>query len=235
MAFDLGSLIGGVDDFLRRHFKPKPVQEAEKRRSRRRVREAGRRLSRGALVAGSSGAGIAGYAIAVAPLGTAAMLTAGAAALVATGTALLWPSQRPRTVSRAELDTLVHEAEAWLLERRAVIPRQALAGYDRLFGRLGDLHPRIADMEPNGAIAWDLRRLLTGHIPRLIHAFTELPPTVRDVEPALVTQLVEGLGTLDTELVRICREANRDHLVTFQASERFLDIRYKDDRGLRGE
>ena len=46
MAIDFTGMLGQAEDFLRRHLKPKAVQEAEKRRRRRKAREAGRRFGR---------------------------------------------------------------------------------------------------------------------------------------------------------------------------------------------
>ena len=90
-------------------------------------------------------------------------------------------------------------------------------------------------MDPGSALAWDLRRLLGDHMPQLIHAFSELPDTVRSLEPDMLPRLIEGLRTLDEELVRICREANQAHLTAFQAQERFIEVRYKDGAELNGE
>ena len=77
-----------------------------------------------------------------------------------------------------------------------------------------------------------MRRLLTDHLPRLIHSYGSLPATVRDA--TLHQRLVEGLETLDEELVRICREASRDHMLTFEVQERFIGAKYRDGDEIRG-
>lgn len=228
MPFDFTNALGKAEDFVRRHFKPKAVQEAEKRRRRRKARDVGVRFGRGAAVAGASGAGMIGYGLAVAPLGGAALAATGAAALVAVCTTMFWPRQEPRGISRAELIALVHDAEEWLLQKRLILPGKALPALDVVFGRLNDLHPRVLDMDPGSTLAWDLRRLLGDHLPRLIDAYSELPDTVRQLEPDMLKRLTDGLATLDEELVRICREANQRHLVSFHAQERFIEVRYKD-------
>ena len=228
--FDFSRVYQQAEDFVRRHFKPKAVQEAEKRRSERKMREAGRRFTRAVAVSGASGAGVVGYGVAVAPLGTPGLLAVGAATVIAAGTALLWPTRAASrgTISREELTDLVADAEEWLLDQRLKLPARALPALDALFFRLHDLHPRVQALDPNATVAWDLRRLLGQHLPRLVHSFVELPATVRDADPELLTSLVEGLGTLDEELARICKEAARDHLTTFKAQERFLESRYRD-------
>lgn len=228
MPFDFNSALGKAEDFVRRHFKPKAVQEAEKRRRRRKGQDFGKRIGRGAAVAGASGASVIGYGLAVAPMGATALAATGAVALVATCTTMFWPKREPRGISRAELIALVHDAEEWLLQKRLVLPGKALPALDTIFARLNDLHPRVLDMDPGSTLAWDLRRLLGDHMPRLIDAYAELPDTVRQSEPDMLKRLTDGLATLDEELVRICREANQRHLVSFQAQERFIEIRYKD-------
>lgn len=228
MPFDLSSALGKVEDAVRRHFKSKAVQQAEKRRRQRKAREVGLRIGRGAAVAGASGAGMIGYAAAVAPMGTMALAATGAAAFAAVCVAVVWPSQAPRGVSRAELNALVGEAEEWLLQKRTILPGKTLPALDTIFQRLDDLRPRIADMNPASTLAFDLRRLLADHLPRLVHHFSELPETVRATEPKLLQDLIDGLATLDEELVRICREANQQHLVAFQAQEQFIEVRYRD-------
>lgn len=234
MAFDFNNALGKAEEFVRRHFKPKAVQEAEKRRKQRKLRDAGRRLRDTTLVMGASGGGILAYS-AVGAVGTPALIAVGTATLIATGFTLFWPRRSdPGGVSNEELALLVSEAEEWLLERRATIPGRAIPAFDAIFLRLNDLQPRIVDMNPHASFAWDLRRLLGDHLPRLIHSYTELPDTVRTRDPALLQRLIDGLGTLDEELVRICHDANRHHLTAFEAQERFIDIRYK-DRGLERE
>ncbi len=233
---DWSRALGQAEEFLRRHWKPKAVLDAEKRRIRRKTREATRRVKRAIALAGTSSAGVLGYGFAVAPLSATAFLVAGTATLAAAGAILFWPGQSAagRKVSREELVALAAEAEEWLLQQRPKLPGSAIPAVDSIFFRLGDLHPHVAAIEPTSTLAWDLRRLLGDHLPRLVYSYVQLPATVRDEQPELLQRLVDGLGTLDEELARICREASRGHLVTFQVQERFIETRYRDGEKLRG-
>lgn len=233
--FDFTRAFTQAEDFLRRHIKPKAVQEAEKRRTSRKLREAGRRVKRFVAVGGASGAGVIGYGAMVAPLGSTALLATAAGTAIAAGAALLWPKRGAEKISREELIALAADAEEWLLEQRMKLPGRAIPALDAVFFRLDDLGPRIAALDPHSTLAWDLRRLLGDHLPRLVHSYVELPATVRDSDPSLLRRLTDGLATVDEELVRICREAARDHLTTFEAQERFLDIRYRDSERLKGD
>jgi hypothetical protein len=235
--FDFNRAWQQTEDFLRRHIKPKAVVEAEKRRGRRRSRDAMLRLTRAASVSGASGVGILGYGLAVAPIGTPGLIAAGAATAVAAGVALLWPRRSPveGKISRAELIALIGEAEEWLLAQRKQAPGRVIPILDMIIGRLGDLNPHVGALDPFGTLAWELRRLLTDHLPRLIQSYGGLPATVRDQDPQLLQRLIGSLRTLDEELVRICKEASRDHLLTFEVRDRFIQSRYKDGDSLSGE
>lgn len=140
---------------LRRHIKSKPVREAEKWRSQSPTRHAMQRLGRAASLTGASGIGVVAYGLAVAPLGAAGLITVGTATLIAAGTVLSWP-KRPASqqkISRAELMALCLEAEDWLLAERAKLPGRAIPALDSIFLRLGDLHPHIMRLNPNGPVA----------------------------------------------------------------------------------
>ena len=234
MGFDLGLMLRQADEYFRLHFKSKAVREAEKRRAERQSREAGRRLKRAALVGGASGAGILGYAELVAPLaGPALVAAAGAALILATGT-LFRPSRRRAAdgdFSRAELAALPGEAEDWLLGRREALPSHSRPVLDRIFTRLGDLQPHLATLPPHSAAAWEARRLLGDHLPRLILAYEAIPPSARKEEPEVEARLRAGLAILAGALDELCPEVCRDPLMTFETQGRFIESRYRDRHG----
>ena len=230
MAFDLNRLLGQAEGFLRRHLKPRHVVAAERRRTKRKIASVMRRVRNGAGALGVSGAGTLTY-VAIAPVSTTGLIAAGAAAMVATGTAVLWPRRSPLDkISREELTALLLEAEDWLLQQRPSIPGRAMPVFDEILFRLGDLHPHVSAIDPHGLLAWDLRRVLTQHLPRLVQSYTSLTETVRREDKDLLPRFVEGLETVDDELVRICREANEEHLHSFDVQEQFLESRYRDPR-----
>jgi hypothetical protein len=237
LPIDFTSAFRKAEEFLRRSIKPKAVQAAEKRQSGRRHRNARLRLRRAATAAGASGAGAAGLGVAVAPTGTVALMAAGGAALLAAGAALFWPLRPAGSgrISHQELAELLLDAEQWLLEHRKTIPIEALGALDRIFQRLNDIHPHVQALEPNGPLAWDLRRMIADHLPRLIDAYAGLPSSVRESDAELLPRLVAGLETCDRELIRLCREASAAHLHSFQVQNRFLETRYGEDPRLRGE
>ena len=229
MPFEIGRALRQAEDYLRRHIKSKAVKEAEKRVRERKSRAMGRRFKRAAAIGGMSGAGVIVYGAAA---GAAApgLAIAGAAALAIMTAALIWPSQRRTdgTLSADELAALPGEAEAWLLAQRPNLPAEAFAPMDAIFVHLADLEMGLGDVGHNSTLAWEARRLLGDHMPRLVHAYCELPAAARAEDPAHCERLVTGLATLTDALARLSKDVNRDRLMRFETQGRFLDSRYRD-------
>jgi len=226
---DIDGAFKKAEAFLRKHIKSKAVRAAEKRRSERKMQDFGRRFGRAAAAASTSGVGIAGYSVAVAPLAGPALLAAGAAALLVTAAAFHWrPLFGRREFSREELLALPGKAEEWLLEKRPDLPVRAAPALDALLVQLADLEPQLKRLDPLSTLAWDARRLIGNHLPRLIEGYCELPATIRERDPSYENQLIKGMETLADELLDLCRQVSRDRLVTFEAHGKFLESRYKD-------
>lgn len=237
-----GEAIGWTEDFLRRAVRSKAVREAERRQAERRAEqararrratmaEAGRRVMRAGAVTGASGAALIGYGAAVAPVGTAGLMAAGGATLVAATATLFWPT-RPAPSTPADTPDprdLPALTEEWLLEKRTLLPRRAEPAVDRILGTLADLHAPLARIDPAGPLAGDIARLAGGHLPRLVDSYLELPATTRERRPEAAESLVASLGIVADELARLCEEASRDKMLHFKTQGRFLETRYRDD------
>lgn len=231
LAINFQHLYNRAEDYLRRNIKPKHVVEAQRRRQQRRNAKASRAVMRGLAGFGASSAGVATLAFAAGPLSGAALLAGDAAALVATAVAIGWPERSPLgRISRKELVALAAEAEEWLLKERETAPLIALPAIDRIVFRLGDIHPHLPKLDPHGTLAWDLRRLLTQHMPRLVQSYVSLPETVRQEDREIEAQAMDGFDALDTELIRICREISQDHRTTLSVQQTFLAQRYRDPK-----
>jgi hypothetical protein len=231
MGFLISFSLGAAEDFLRRHVKSKAVREAEKRRQQRRTRELVGRLKRGAAVAGTSGVAVAGYGLALAPVGTAGLIAAGAAAATATAAALFWPSPRRESavggIIQCELELLAAAAEEWLLERRLALPGGASPAIDAVLVALRDLESHLCRLESTDPLAGDAQRLIGEHLPRLLDSYLALPSVEQRLR-ANVDRLISSLDTVSDELVRLCREAGRDRLHNFDTQERFIQTRYRE-------
>lgn len=231
ISFLLSFSLGAAEDFIRKHVKSKAVREAEKRRQQRRTRELLGRMKRGAAVAGTSGVAVAGYGLAVAPVGTAGLLAAGAAAVTATAAALFWPSGRrepPQAgIIQCEFEHLAAEAENWLLERRLALPVSTGPSLDAILVVLRDLEPHLCRLDDSDAIAGDARRLIGEHLPRLVESYLALPSQEQSLR-SNTDRLIASLRTIADELVRLCREAGRDRSLNFDTQERFIHSRYRE-------
>lgn len=241
MGFDVVGMLRQADEYLRRNLKSKAVRAAEKRREHRQAREAEARIRRAALLGGASGAAILGVGTLVAPVAAPVLAAAagGGALLLAVGS-LFRPSRRRASegdFSQAELAELPGDAEDWLLARREALPLDCRPQLDRIFQRLGDLQPHLATLAPHSTPAWEARRLLGDHLPRLILAFEAIPASAREEDPDVRTRLRAGLETLADALDELCGEICRNPLMTFETQGRFLETRYRgeDARLLPGE
>lgn len=227
---DLDRAFRQAEDYLRRHLKSKAVREAEKRRLRRRTEEAMRRIGRAAALTGASGAGVVGYGLAIAPVGAAGLIAVGGATVAAAVALLLRPTRKAAaagTLALAGLGALAADAEDWLLGKRPDLPGRALPALDAILARLHDLAPHLATLDPVSPLAGEARRLIGGHLPRLIDAYLDLPAVARETDAAIAPRLVEGLGTVADALTDLCREISRDSLFTFETQRRFLESRYR--------
>lgn len=224
-----------VGSFLRRHIKSKAVRAAEKRRKERKNRETMQKVGRAASVTAVSGAGIATYTLAIAPLAAPLLVVGGVATVGLAVLAARWPERRLKGFSREELATLPARAEGWLLDLREMMPRTASDPYDRVLSRLGDLQPQLGEIDPHSTLAWDARRLIGDHLPRLVRSYCELPAVTREGDPGVADRLAQGLDTLADELGDLCTEVSRDRHSAFEAHQRFIQSRYRDEETLRGE
>lgn len=230
MGFGFGGLLRQADNYLRRHFKSKAVREAEKRRTERQSREAGRRLKRAAVLGGTSGLGIVAVGLVTSLAGPVLIGAAGAALLLTAGS-LARPSRRQGAkddFSQVELEALPGDAEDWLLARRDSLPLDCRPTLDRIFQRLGDLQPHLGALPPHGTAAWEARRLLGDHLPQLVLAYEAIVPSVRETDPDVGERLRDGLATLGEALDQLCLEVCRKPLTSFETHGRFLESRYKD-------
>lgn len=197
----------------------------------RAVADVGRRIGRAIGVLGAAGVGAVGYAVAVAPIGVEGLLigvpVVGAAAL---GVALL-PTRRkpPPTPKFAELPSsrLAASAREWLDLKRVGFPGTAAPACRRILDRLAALGPVLAPLPEGDPTLMDARRLLSDHLPRLIDAWTAVPPAARAENADVGAQLTSGLGVVADELDRLWTGLTQEKVRDLAAEGRFLETRYR--------
>jgi hypothetical protein len=133
------------------------------------------------------------------------------------------------------LDELARRAEEALMERCAELPARALPAADMIVDRLAHLQPCLAALDPNSLLAGDARRLIGQHLPRLVDAYLELPPPDRAPVAESSQRLIKSLAIVADELGDLLGQASREKHLSFETQRRFIETRYKDDEGLRGD
>ena len=212
------------------------------RRIKRGVGEAMRRLRRAALIFVLLLFALVVFSAAVSPLGWTWLLAL-PATFAAAVVSLLWPTRGRRPApSPAEaqdkmaampLAILAGRCEHWLLDRTADLPRAALDSADTILARLQALQPHVSALPETAPVAGEIRRLVGGHLPRLVDSYLALPPEARNSRSESSHRIVESLAIVADELTRLCNDLDECRSSRFEVEHRFIETRYRDG-GLAG-
>ena len=233
-----------TEEFLMRQLGSRAAREAGKRKLHRGLGEAMRRARRAALIFALLLLALVAWAVAVSPIGFFTWLVALPTIAIVSLVSMMWPTRAarapkvvpgPEAVARIPLDTLANRCEHWLLDRCDELPRAALPSADTILARLQSLQPALADMPEGTPLSGEARRLIGGHLPRLVDSYLALPPEVRDPRSENSRRLTESLEVVAEELSRICTEVETCRTAAFEIEHRFIETRYKEDGSLRGD
>jgi hypothetical protein len=127
-----------------------------------------------------------------------------------------------------------------LLDRkRTALPAPAVRQIDAIGRQLPLLESRLGQTEILDPLAQDARRLMGKHLPELIERYERVPAAYRgerDGEGLTVDErLVQGLDAARGALDDLGRRLAREDLDAFETKGRFIESRYKEDGGLKGE
>ena len=238
---DLERTLVDTEDFLMRQLGSRASREASARKLKRGAAEVFRRMRRAGLVfvlllllliAGSmfGSAGFFTWLIALPAIMLAAMLSM--TFPTRAGRAPQAPTERD--VTRIPLPTLAERCDRWLLDRCDELPRAALPSADLIVDRLRSLAPGLADVPEGSPLQGEIRRLVGGHLPRLVDSYIALPPEARAPQSENARRLTESLGAVAEELTRLCGEVDGCREASFAVEHRFIESRYRDDLSPRG-
>lgn len=235
MRGDLERALVDTEEFLHRQLGSRAAREASKRKVKRGIGEVLRRVRRAALVVLVLMASLIGWSILISPIGFLTWLLAIPTVFLAALVTLFWPSGRKRRdeqwseapAAPARLDALAGRTEEWLLERCEALPRPALPAADFILGRLRELQPELARLNPAAPVAGEAQRLIGQHLPRLIDSYVELPPAGRDPHGENGRRLTESLDIVAEELDRLSDEICRERGLRFETQTRFIESRYR--------
>jgi hypothetical protein len=140
---------------------------------------------------------------------------------------------REQAVASMPLAALAGRCEHWLADRCDELPRAALPAADLILARLERLQPALHDLKNNDPLSGEVRRLVGGHLPRLVDSYIALPPEQRDPRSDKSRQIAESLDVVAEELTRLCGEIDGCRAASFEIEHRFIESRYKEDESLR--
>jgi len=242
MGFELERILYETEDFLRRHIRSSTAREAKKRRARRKLEELGRRFRRAALILAGLLAALVAARLAIGGLGFFTWLVALAAVCLFAFQSLFWGGVDRRAgpaggeaALALPLAELARRAEEGLLDRCDELPGRALPAADRIIARLAELQPCLAELDPGAMLAGDARRLIGRHLPRLVDSYLDLPSGSRAPDSESTRRFIESLDIVGGELDHLIEQTNCERQMSFETQRRFIETRYKEDGGLKGE
>lgn len=228
-----------TEDFLARQLGSRAGRTANKQRLQRGVGEAMRRVRRAALIFVGLIFALIAASIAGASIGFLVWIIALPAIFLAALLSLTFPTLAGRrraqpalspaeAVQKMPLDALTGRCEQWLLDRTADLPRAALPAADRILERLHALQPALAGLPDTDPLAGEARRLVGGHLPRLIDTYLDLGPEQRAPNDENSRRLAEGLDIVAGELTDLCGRIDGCREASFATQHRFIESRYRD-------
>lgn len=241
---DLERALFDTEDFLMRQLGSRSARAAGRRKLQRGFAEALGRIRRAALVFVLLLLALVAWSVAVDPIGFFTWLVALPVSFLAAAATTMWPTRaarQPREVPTAEaveripLETIAGRCEQWLLDRCDELPRAALPSADLILARLERLQPALAGLPAGSPLCGEVRRLIGGHLPRLVDSYIALPPEARDPRSDNSRRIAEGLEIVAGELTRLCGEIDGCRAASFEVEHRFIESRYQDGESLRGD
>jgi len=240
---DLERTLVDTEDFLMRQLGSRAARQASARRLKRGAAEVLRRARRAGLIFVLLLLALVVWSIAVSPIGFVTWLFALLAVFLAAMVSMAFPTRAARAreaptaeaVARIPLPALAGRCEQWLLDHCDELPRAALPAADLILARLQHLQPGLEGLPGDSPLHGEVRRLVGGHLPRLVDSYITLPPEARDARSDNSRRLTESLDVVAGELTRLCGEIDGCRSASFEIEHRFIESRYKeDDRLSRG-
>lgn len=134
---------------------------------------------------------------------------------------------------------VVQRLDSLLVRKRAALPSAAGRRIDAISRQLPLLESRLAETQMLDPLAQDARRLMGRHLPELIERYERVPAAYRaerDGEGLTVDErLVKGLDAANAALDDLGRKLAHEDLSAFETQGRFIESRYKEDGGPKGE
>lgn len=242
---DLERVLVETEDFLTRQLGTRAGREANMHRVRQGFGEAFGRARRAAIIFLGLIFALIVASIAGASVGFVTWLVALPAFFFAALLSLTFPTRAARrrepalsheeALQRLPLATLTDRCGRYLADRARDLPRAALPATDQILARLSQLQPHLASLPANEPIAGEARRLIGGHLPRLVDTYLALPPNERGAASENSRRIAESLDIVAEELAGICANLDDCREADFATEHRFIETRYRPGGDLRRE
>ena len=215
-------------------------RDAAIRRARRKAERIGRKATRMALAVIGVIVATVFYGLLIAPIGVGALLSIILATIIAVILLGIFPrdtAPEPVKLATAKPAVLPAQVDAWLDAKRRALPALAAPKVDAISAQLAALGPQLANVPPGDPAALELNRLLGKHLPELVDRYEKVAPAQRKVAtipggPTIERQLVDGLGLIEAELVRVNDRLGASDRDAFAVQGKFLETRYGKDGAL---
>jgi hypothetical protein len=159
---------------------------------------------------------------------------------------LYWAFGRPRPVAAlplmsgdqgqlksVDLAQLPAQTSDWIEQERAQLPWAAQTRLEAIGERLEAIGPQLRGRDAQADGAAELRRLLGEELPELVRGYRKLPPALTK-QPLYggstpEQQLLDGLETVDKQLVRLHERLAKNDLHALATHKRYLELKYGRD------
>jgi len=177
------------------------------------------------------------FGLVVGPIGITGLFFVALAILAVLLLFSFWPAEPKRVAYSEQLPTgtVVRQLESMLVRRRAALPAPAVQRADAIGAQLPLLESRLSEVDPLDPLAQDARRLMGKHLPELIERYERIPTQYRhqpDGEGLTADQrLVASLDAARAALGEIGDKLVHGDRQAFETQGRFIESRYKEERG----
>lgn len=182
-----------------------------------------------------------GFGLIVGPIGLTGLFAVVVATLFILLFFSMWPAEKPVPAFSEQMPNkaVVQRLDAYLHRQRAALPAPAARRIDAISSQLPLLESRLGEADLLDPLAQDARRLMGKHIPDLIDHYARVPASARgerDSEGLTVDErLVAGLDAAQSALGDMAAKLTREDVAAFETQGRFIESRYKDGAGIKGD
>lgn len=234
--------IARFDEWRWRVERTEAAREARRRDVARSAASIGRRVANVGMAIVALIVATIAFGLIVGPIGITGLFVVMALMVLALIAFSMWPAGDRAPVEYKEdlpNKAVVQRLDSFLVRRRPALPPPAAREADAISARLPLLEKRLEEVNPLDPLAQDARRLMGRHLPELIERYQRVPHeyrSERDGEGLTVDQrLTQGITAVREALDDLGRKLASEDVDAFRTHGKFIETRYREDEGLKGE